>query len=442
MIIENGSYYVIAGTSAASPSFAGVMALVVETKGGMGQGNANPALYGLLNASKSPFHPTPSGNNSVPGVTGFTAAGASYNLATGLGSVDGTALASEWGSGSSTSKPTIDFSLTPSANGGTVLAGKILLFTLSVAESGNSKNKVSFTATAPPGVTGSITPASILPGTTATVTVTAASTIAAGAKSIVLTGTDSTGTQTATYTLTVTPLPTLSLNAASPSIAVAQGASSTVGLSTVTGGSFGGSISYSLSRLPAGVTAKWSANPQTPSGSASTNSETLTLMASSTAAAGAATVVVTAAGDGLTASKSVTLQVQAAPGILLTVSPQTITLASASMETAMVTATPVGGVIVATGATGSTISITSGLPKGFTASWKTPSVTSTGSVAWTLTLTGSASAIASTSSLSLAAEVTGKTGGVYKTSGNLPMTVTQTVAKKLHAPPLQVHSGR
>ena len=64
IIVENGNYYVISGTSAASPSFAGVMALVVETQGGLGQGNANPSLYGLLNASKSPFHATPGGNNS------------------------------------------------------------------------------------------------------------------------------------------------------------------------------------------------------------------------------------------------------------------------------------------------------------------------------------------------------------------------------------------
>ena len=442
VIVENGSYYVIAGTSAASPTFAGVMALVVATKGGVGQGNANPTLYGLLNASKSPFHATPSGNNSVPGVTGFTAAGAPYNLATGLGSVDAATLAGEWGSGSSTSKPTIDFSLTPSANAGTVLAGKTLTFTLSVAESGNAKNKVSFSVTAPTGVTGSITPASILPGTTATVTVTAASTIAAGAKGIVVTSTDSTGTQTATYTLTVTALPTLTLNAASTSIAVVQGASGTVGLSAVTGGSFGGSISYSLSGLPAGVTAKWSANPQTPSASVSTSSETLTLVASSTAVTGSATVVVTASGDGLSASKSLTLQVQAAPGILLGLSPQTITVASASSATATVTVTPVGGVVVATGATGSTIGVTSGLPKGFTASWKTPIVTSTGAVAWTLTLTGSVSALASTSTLSLAAAITGRTGSVYKTSGNLPMTVTLTPTKKLHARPLPVHTGR
>ena len=45
IIVENGSYYVISGTSASSPSFAGVMALVVETHGGLGQGNANPSLY-------------------------------------------------------------------------------------------------------------------------------------------------------------------------------------------------------------------------------------------------------------------------------------------------------------------------------------------------------------------------------------------------------------
>jgi len=41
VIYENGSYWVISGTSAASPSFAGVMALVVESEGGKGQGNAN-----------------------------------------------------------------------------------------------------------------------------------------------------------------------------------------------------------------------------------------------------------------------------------------------------------------------------------------------------------------------------------------------------------------
>jgi pseudomonalisin len=435
IIVEDNNYYVIAGTSAASPSFAGVMALVVEAKGKIGQGNANPALYGLLNASRSPFHTTLSGNNSVPGVTGFTAAGAPYNLATGLGSVDSTLLAGEWNGGSGTTKPSIDFALTPATSNGTVLAGKTTTFTLGVTESGSAKNRVSLTATAASGLTGSITPASILPGTNATVTVTAGSTIAAGAKTIVITGTDTTGSQTATYTLTVTPLPTLTLNTASTSIAVVQGTSGTMSLTAVTGGSFSGMINYSISGLPAGVSAKWSANPATPTGSVSTNGETLTLTAASTATVGSATVVVTSAGDGLLASKSVTMQVQTAPGILLNLSPQTLSVLSVSANTVTVTATPVGGATLATGATGSNISIAAGLPKGFTAAWSAPIVTPAGAVSWKLTLTGSASAIAGTSTLSLAAAATSKAGSVYKASGRLPLTVTLTAIKRLRPHP-------
>jgi pseudomonalisin len=424
IIVENGTYYVIAGTSAASPSFAGVMALVVQTNGKVGQGNANPSLYALLNAGKTPFHPTPSGNNSVPGVNGFTASGASYNLATGLGSVDGTVLAAQWGSGSSGSKPSVDFAMTASATSGTVVAGKTATFTLSVAESGTGKNKVSLTATAPSGVTGSISPASILPGTTATVTVTAASAAGTGAKNLVITGTDATGTQSVAYTLTVAPLPTLTLSAAPASIALVPGASGTLRLSAATGGSFSGSISYSVSGLPAGVTAQWSANPQTPSASVSTNNQTLTLNASSTAIATSATVVVTAAGDGLTASESFALQLQTPPGVLLSVSPQTISMSSTATATAMVTETPQGGVIAAAGTAASSLSIASGLPKGITAAWSSPITTSAGAVVRTLTLTGSASAVASSSTLSLAATLTAKTGSIYRSTANVPMTVT------------------
>jgi pseudomonalisin len=442
IIVENGSRYVISGTSAASPSFAGVMALAVQTKGGVGQGNANPSLYALLNASKNPFHPTPSGNNNVPGVTGFTASGASYNLATGLGSVDGSLLVSEWGSGSSTASPKIDFVLTPSASQGTLFSGRTTSFTLSVTESGAAKNKVSLTATAAAGLTGSISPGTIVPGTTATVTITAASNIAAGTKNMVVTGTDATGTQTATYTLTVTPPPTLALNAASTSMAVVQGASGTVGLTVLTGGSFTGMIGYSLTGLPAGVTAKWSANPATPPASVSTNNETLTLTASPAAPPSLATVVVTVAGDGVSASTSVTLQVQPALGVALAVSPQTLSIGSLSTATVTVTAAPFGGAVLVASTGWSTISVVSGLPKGITASWGAPGLTSAGTLFRTLTLTGSATATAGTSTLSVAGSFTSKTGSVYKTSASLPLTVSLSVAKRLHARPLHTHAGR
>src|ERR1019366_3582243 len=54
MVYENGAYWIISGTSAAAPAFAGVMALVVERTGGLGQGSANAELYSLVNAE--PIH--------------------------------------------------------------------------------------------------------------------------------------------------------------------------------------------------------------------------------------------------------------------------------------------------------------------------------------------------------------------------------------------------
>jgi subtilase family serine protease len=96
-MVENGSNWIVSGTSVASPAFAGVMALVVSKQNGAKQGNANARLYALAAAAADPFHATPSGNNSVPGVAGFTADGAEYNMATGLGSVDGELLVNGWG---------------------------------------------------------------------------------------------------------------------------------------------------------------------------------------------------------------------------------------------------------------------------------------------------------------------------------------------------------
>lgn len=97
---------VAGGTSASTPAFAGIMALVNQ-KTGSRQGNANVKLYGLaaLQASwgaNSYFHSITSGNNSVPGQAGFAANTASYNLATGLGSMDGNVLVMHWMDSAST----------------------------------------------------------------------------------------------------------------------------------------------------------------------------------------------------------------------------------------------------------------------------------------------------------------------------------------------------
>lgn len=96
-IVENGAHVIVSGTSVAAPSFAGLMALVIEKQHGAAQGSANPRLYALSSVESDPFHATPGGNNSVPGVSGFAASGATYNLATGLGSVDASLLVNGWG---------------------------------------------------------------------------------------------------------------------------------------------------------------------------------------------------------------------------------------------------------------------------------------------------------------------------------------------------------
>ena len=100
MVYENGGFVIVAGTSVSAPALAGVMALIVQTQSGAGQGNANPRLYAIARTTSGVFHATPSGNNGVVGVPGFAADGSVYNLATGLGSVDAAALAGRWAAGS------------------------------------------------------------------------------------------------------------------------------------------------------------------------------------------------------------------------------------------------------------------------------------------------------------------------------------------------------
>ena len=97
----------VGGTSAATPTFAAIMALIAQ-KTNSRQGQANFVLY-PLGASQNPancnanavpaaacvFNDITQGNNNVPGQAG-AAAVPSYDLATGLGSVNAASLASNW----------------------------------------------------------------------------------------------------------------------------------------------------------------------------------------------------------------------------------------------------------------------------------------------------------------------------------------------------------
>lgn len=101
LAISNGSPALTAfgGTSVSAPAFSGIMALLVAKMGGR-VGNVNPRLYQIGAAQfgaegPSVFHDSTSGNNSVPGASGF-ACGRGYDPVTGWGSVDIDALVLHW----------------------------------------------------------------------------------------------------------------------------------------------------------------------------------------------------------------------------------------------------------------------------------------------------------------------------------------------------------
>ncbi len=150
VIVENGTSWIVSGTSASTPSFAALMALVVESQGS-NQGSANSMLYKLADSSEDPFHPTPSGNNDVPGVQGYSANGDTYNFATGLGSVDANLLVSNWGT-PQTQPPSLTVS--PQTRYITVLLATSTAFQVAVATGGSFTGNISLSVTGlPAGVT-------------------------------------------------------------------------------------------------------------------------------------------------------------------------------------------------------------------------------------------------------------------------------------------------
>lgn len=85
----------IAGTSAAAPSLAGIIAILVQAYGP--QGNLNQTMYALAarNDVGLVFHDITAGNNSVAGQNGYSA-GPGWDPVTGLGSIDANAFVSNW----------------------------------------------------------------------------------------------------------------------------------------------------------------------------------------------------------------------------------------------------------------------------------------------------------------------------------------------------------
>jgi len=214
MIISQGQLEAVAGTSAASPSFAGIMALIVQKYGR--QGNPNLSLYPLAKAQyggsgAAAFHDITAGNNSVPGVVGYTA-GAGYDRVTGLGSVDATVMVANWKSstGSTTSSPAPSFNLTGSPSTLALVAGNKGTVTVGTTTSGNFTGSIALSVSGlPSGVSAALSPATITTPSSgsSTLTITSSSSTSPGAYTLTITAVGGGITHTASVALTITAPP-------------------------------------------------------------------------------------------------------------------------------------------------------------------------------------------------------------------------------------------
>jgi glucuronoarabinoxylan endo-1,4-beta-xylanase len=145
--------------------------------------------------------------------------------------------------------------------------------------------------------------------------------LSTGANVYTATYTNSCGAKsTQVFTVTVTGSTTgFSLSSSASSLSVKQGASGTETITVTDTGGFTGSVAFTTSALPSGVTAAFS-----PTSSAT--SSVLTLTASSTAAAGAYTITVTGTSGSTTATTSFILNVSTNSSggcaVTYTISPQ------------------------------------------------------------------------------------------------------------------------
>ncbi len=418
-IYEDGGPGVIAGTSAASPSFAGIMSMVVEKHGGVGQGNANPALYALLDAEESPFHATPSGNNSVPGVTGFTATGSAYNLATGLGSVDGNILVDEWPASGTTPQKTV--ALDPSVSSISLFPGTSTTFTLAVVGSGGYSGTVSLKAASPSGVTVTFSSASVKTGTSTTVTVSAASTAATGTGSIVITGTSGSYLPTVSEGFTIQS-PALTVTPSAKSVSAFQGQSTTftVAVGATTG--FTNAVTLTAT-APTGVTVTFSPASVKPGATA-----TATVSASTTASAGSGTLSVKGASGSATATASV--------GVTVVAPTLTVTPSAKSVSTFQGQSTTLTVVVGATTGFTNAVTLTATAPTGVTVTFSPASVKPGASA--TATVCASTTASAGTGALS----VKGASGSATATASAGVTVIAPTLTVTLASTSLTVAPGK
>ena len=382
LVVQNGGLYAVAGTSAAAPAFASLMALVNQQAGAR-QGNANTSFYKLAAQQSAGgaaiFHDVTTGNNSVPGVSGFSA-GTGFDLATGWGSVDAYQMVTRW----SGTQVLSDFRLTAPASA-QLQAGKTMQAQVSVALLNSYNAAVSLSASnLPAGLTAGFAPATLpAPGSgTSTITFTAAAATLPGTYNVTVTATGTGATHQATITVTVTAAPSLKVVSSAASLRVSSAAPAGTAVTISVGGGFSSPVTLSASNLPAGVTAVYAPASLAAPGS---GSSTLTVSATTAAVPGDYTVTLTAAGGSLTATTTLIVTV-VRPELSVAADSTTLSVLQNGSANTRVTTAALNGFSAPV-----TLSAT-GTPSGVTAVFAPAGIPAPGAGSSTLTFTASANA--------------------------------------------------
>jgi pseudomonalisin len=358
----------VGGTSAASPSFAGLMALVVQ-KTGVAQGNANPVFYSMgqnqFGGGIAVYHDTTTGNNTVPGIVGFSA-GVGYDLVTGWGSVDASSMVNFWNNNG-----TPDFTLAAAPASQSVNQGNTATYTVTESVFDNYSNTVTFSVSGlPAGATATFAPPTLSGAGTSSLSISTLATTPLGSYPLTITGTDGVLTHTASVTLVVTA-PDFSLTAAPSVQTVVVGSTANYTATVAALNGYTGTVSFSVSGLPAGATPVFTPPSVTGSGSSSLAITTTV----GTTPTGSYPLVVTGTEGVLTHTANVTLVVT---NFSISVSPASVTVAqgtSANYTVSLTTASRYVGTV--------NFSV-SGLPISSTAVFSPTSLTASGSTALTI----------------------------------------------------------
>ncbi|HET9838516.1 MAG TPA: protease pro-enzyme activation domain-containing protein [Candidatus Angelobacter sp.] len=300
----NSGLIAVSGTSASSPSFASIMALVVQ-KTGSAQGNANPILYSMarnqLAGGIGIYHDVTNGDNGVPGVPGFTAQ-VGYDQSSGWGSPDVTQLVNFWNNNAG--HPDFTVNISPASRIVAQNSSTTFLFTVTAVN--GYTGTLSFNVTGlPAGATFSFSPSTLTNQGTTTLTITTAATTALGSYPIQIFASDGTVGHSAAATLTVAN-PDFTIAATPASQTIIQGSSTSYTVTQSALNNYAATVSYSVSGLPAGATATF-----TPPSVAVSGTTTLAVSTAATTPGGSYALTITGTDGVITHTASVTLVVQA-----------------------------------------------------------------------------------------------------------------------------------